>query len=470
MRLPNTAHTSRPWRIHELTHDFRVEDVWEMPGPGALDDFPRLVRLIASTDPSHGSSCAARTLWAIRWKLGELLGWDAPDAGLGARVPTLRDRLPADLRDAPSGPDFDVLPFTPLYLLDDEFAAEIANRTMHGVMHIGLVPEQAGAYHAQMAVLVKPNGMLGTAYMAAIRPFRHRIVYPALMREGRELWERASDPTPVRATRLHGMTGAAAAKAVVEDFLTRQREMYAGGDLTAVEELLAEDVIWHVPGTSPIAGDYHGRQEVTGYFRRRRALAGGAIRVTKRGEAYHEEALVQLADGHAPLGRQEVMWRTAGVYRVAGGRIAEAWLVPLDLGHFDRAWGATRSVPFVSTRRVRPQECAASTVLGHSRFLEFFDGAFIECWHDRFGQLHASLGPGRSLTVAAVDVRYLAPVRSDDELRIQVTLDRLTERSIQVHYDAFVGDARVAEAGSRYICLDSESGEPVSLPEGIAGE
>ena len=95
--------------------------------------------------------------------------------------------LPADLRDARSGPDFDALPFTPLYLLDDEFAAEIANRTMHGVMHLGLVPDQAGGYHAQMAVLVKPNGMLGTAYMAAIRPFRHLIVYPALMREGRDL-------------------------------------------------------------------------------------------------------------------------------------------------------------------------------------------------------------------------------------------------------------------------------------------
>jgi hypothetical protein len=190
MKLPNTAHTSRPWRIHELTRDFRLEDVWALPGRGDPDDFPRLVRLIASTDPSKGSSRAARALWAIRWKLGELLGWDRPEAGLGSRVPTLRDRLPADLRDAPSGPDFDALPFTPLYLLDDEFAAEIANRTMHGVMHLGLVPEQAGGHRVQMAVLVKPNGMLGTAYMAAIRPFRHLIVYPALMRGGRNLWAR----------------------------------------------------------------------------------------------------------------------------------------------------------------------------------------------------------------------------------------------------------------------------------------
>jgi uncharacterized protein len=264
------------------------------------------------------------------------------------------------------------------------------------------------------------------------------------------------------------MTEAPEAKPVVEEFLARQREMYAGGDLAAVEELLAEDVVWHVPGTSPIAGDYRGREAVTGYFRLRRELAGGAIRITKGGEAHHEQALVQLADGRAPLGGLEVVWRTAGAYRVADGRIAEAWLIPLDQEHFDRVWGATRTAPFVYIQRVRPQECAASTMLGHPRFLEFFEAAFIECWRERFGSLDGSLGPDRRLTVAAVSVRYFGPVRCDDELRIEVALDRFTKRSIQVHYDAFVADARVAEASSRYVCLDTESGEPAPLPDGIA--
>src|SRR6266404_133536 len=87
MRLPDAAHTSRPWRIHELTSDFRLEDVWALPWSGGPDEFPQLVQGIASSDPSQGSSGAVRMLWAIRWKLGELLGWDAPDAGLGSRVP-----------------------------------------------------------------------------------------------------------------------------------------------------------------------------------------------------------------------------------------------------------------------------------------------------------------------------------------------------------------------------------------------
>jgi len=188
MRLPNTAHTSRLWRIHELTREFRLEDVWALATPGGPDDFPRLVQLIASSDSSQSPSRAVRTLFAIRWQVGGLLGWDGPDAGLGSRVPTLRDRLPVDLRDGPSGPDFAALPFTSLYLLENEWAAEIANRTMHGVLHMGWVADGTGGYRGQMAVLVKPNGLLGTAYMAAIRPFRHRIVYPAMIREIERAW------------------------------------------------------------------------------------------------------------------------------------------------------------------------------------------------------------------------------------------------------------------------------------------
>jgi hypothetical protein len=198
MRLANAAHESRPWRIHELTRDFRLEDVWELPEVGAPDDFRRLVQLIASSDPAQSSSVAIRTLFAIRWKLGELLGIDDANAGVGSRVATLRDRLPADLRDGPSGPECDTLPFTSLYLTDDEWAAEIANRSMHGVIHIGRVPDETGGYRAHMAILVKPNGLLGNAYMAAIRPLRHLIVYPPMLREIGRKWRVATDSASSR--------------------------------------------------------------------------------------------------------------------------------------------------------------------------------------------------------------------------------------------------------------------------------
>ena len=201
MRLAVTEHTSRPWRIHELTRGFRVEDVWALPAAGRREDFPRLVAQLAAADPLRGSSRASRTLWVAREGIGALLGWDDPGAGLGSRVRTLRGQLPRDLLSAP-GPDFAALPFTSLYLLGDEFAAEIANRTVHAVMHLGWVPDDSGGYRGQLAVLVKPNGVLGAGYMAAIRPFRNLIVYPRMMRDLGKRWQAGAAGPVARARQV----------------------------------------------------------------------------------------------------------------------------------------------------------------------------------------------------------------------------------------------------------------------------
>jgi hypothetical protein len=189
--------------------DFQVEDVWALPTPGGPDDFPRLVRQATTDDPreldaqgryvgdgSHGIvSRVSRALFELRWQLGDLLGWDDGDSGVGRRVATLRDRLPEDLRDVPRGPDLRATPMTSLYLTGDEWAAEMANRTVHSVMHIGWVPDGTGGYRGQMAVLVKPNGPFGAAYMAAIKPFRHLVVYPALMRAIARDWQADASPS-----------------------------------------------------------------------------------------------------------------------------------------------------------------------------------------------------------------------------------------------------------------------------------
>jgi Protein of unknown function (DUF2867) len=199
MRIPITTHTSRPWRIHEVAPDFHVEDVWALPTPGGPGELPRLVSQMASNDfPDESTPRLVRALWEARWKIGRLLGWDGREAGLGARVASLRDRLPPDLRDAPAGPDF--APLSSVFLLDDEFAAELANRTVHSILHLGWVPDGTGGYRGQMAVLVKPNGRLGAAYMAAVKPFRYLFVYPALMRMIKRDWEASAPPASTAAS------------------------------------------------------------------------------------------------------------------------------------------------------------------------------------------------------------------------------------------------------------------------------
>ncbi|MFE7225649.1 DUF2867 domain-containing protein [Nocardioides sp. NPDC057577] len=189
--IPSGAYSRQSWRIHEITHDFELEDVWALPVHGGADDFPRFVEAVLAGD-DHDFPAAYRFLFAARWTLGRLLGTDKVEHGLGRRVASLRDRLPSDLRDHPA-PERDDSPFQPLYLTDREYAAEIANRTMHGVLHLGWVDDESApdGFSAQMSVLVRPNGRFGEAYMALIKPFRHAIVYPALLRTVGQRWDMA---------------------------------------------------------------------------------------------------------------------------------------------------------------------------------------------------------------------------------------------------------------------------------------
>jgi hypothetical protein len=197
MRIPNAEHESRPWRIREIVPDFTLEDAWALPVYGGAGDFQTLLDNMASFDPANADSLPARLLWRFRDRLGSWFGLgriSAPvdssrDAGAG-KLPipatnetSLTDRLPDDLRNTTADVDFSSLPFEPLYRTDVEFAAEVSNQTVHGVMHLAWVEQGEGRYQGQMAVYVKPRGRFGKGYMALIKPFRHWIVYPALMRQ-----------------------------------------------------------------------------------------------------------------------------------------------------------------------------------------------------------------------------------------------------------------------------------------------
>lgn len=206
MRLPNAAHESRPWRIREIASDFALEDVWALPAQGDAEDFQALLELVASSDPANADSLPARALWRLRDRLGSWLDLGRistpADGDSAAKLPipgrsetSLAGRLPDDLRGTAADLDFGSLPFVPLYRTDVEFAAEVSNQTVHGVMHLAWVDQGEGRYQGQMAVYVKPRGPFGKAYMALIKPFRHLIVYPALMRQTERMWNSRVSPS-----------------------------------------------------------------------------------------------------------------------------------------------------------------------------------------------------------------------------------------------------------------------------------
>ena len=56
-------------------------------------------------------------------------------------------------------------------------------------------------------------------------------------------------------------------------------DAFANGDVPTVLALFSADISWHVPGGSPLSGDYKGHDEVVGFFTTAMELSGGTLRV-----------------------------------------------------------------------------------------------------------------------------------------------------------------------------------------------
>lgn len=202
MRLPNSEHEAHPWVIGQIAPDFKLLDVWALPAHGTREEFDSFLEIMASFDPANAGSAASRALFAVRLRLGDWFGWDDPKERPipGCSETTLSARLPDKLRGSATTPVIGGAMqetaggFVPLYRTDEEWAAEISNSTVHGVLHLAWVEQGDGRYRGQMAVYVKPRGKIGEAYMMGIKPFRHLIVYPALTRQIGRAWARSGPP------------------------------------------------------------------------------------------------------------------------------------------------------------------------------------------------------------------------------------------------------------------------------------
>lgn len=123
-----------------------------------------------------------------------------------------------------------------------------------------------------------------------------------------------------------------------EALLRREYEARAARDDRALTKILADDVVWHVPGKSAIAGEYRGVDRVMEYVRRRRELVDGAFEITVLDVFANDEHGFVMATGRATRGGQTFEWRAHGLYRFRDGRIAECWVLPESQYEFDRIW------------------------------------------------------------------------------------------------------------------------------------
>ena len=123
------------------------------------------------------------------------------------------------------------------------------------------------------------------------------------------------------------------------EIVRRLHDAQQRADAVALMDLLADDVVWHVPGRNLLSRDYVGRAEVATFWARARELSGGTVRtelIDVLGGGTFGIALVRVfaeREGKSLGGQFQ-----AFTYRIDNGKVAELWFMVEDRYAVDAFW------------------------------------------------------------------------------------------------------------------------------------
>ncbi|MGD0881647.1 MAG: nuclear transport factor 2 family protein [Acidimicrobiales bacterium] len=123
-----------------------------------------------------------------------------------------------------------------------------------------------------------------------------------------------------------------------ESLVRRTYQDFESGDLDLLGVVMAQEVVWHEPGRSSLAGDYKGPEEVLGFLRELRERTDGTFKI---------EVLDVLSEpGRAVVFQRETAVRAektldvvvAVEFEIHNGKITEVTVYQHDTYGFDEFW------------------------------------------------------------------------------------------------------------------------------------
>ena len=123
--------------------------------------------------------------------------------------------------------------------------------------------------------------------------------------------------------------------------------------------------------------------------------------------------------------------------------------------------------PFVHELRVRYGECDPQGIVFNANYLLYFDVAFTELWRAAVGPWQEMVGRGIDAVVAETNIRFLAPARFDDELRLRAHVVRLGATAVTTEIDVLRGEELLVQGWLRHVCVDTAGWSKTELPDWV---
>lgn len=124
-------------------------------------------------------------------------------------------------------------------------------------------------------------------------------------------------------------------------------------------------------------------------------------------------------------------------------------------------------LPFSHELRVRYGECDAQGIVFNANFLAYVDVVLTEIWRQSMGSYDLLLETGVDTVVGEANLRFLAPGRFDDIIRIEGGFDGLGTTSTTLKLWFRRDEDLLVEAEVRYVFVDLESWEKAEIPDAV---
>jgi ketosteroid isomerase-like protein len=113
---------------------------------------------------------------------------------------------------------------------------------------------------------------------------------------------------------------------------------FGTSDLATLTELIADDCVWHGPGTSPLAGDYRGRDAIFGFFGRLMEETAGQLHVELLDCMATNDRTCSMIRVTATRNGRSITMHATHLARIRDGQVVEFWEVPEDQRAADQFW------------------------------------------------------------------------------------------------------------------------------------
>ena len=116
-------------------------------------------------------------------------------------------------------------------------------------------------------------------------------------------------------------------------------DAFNAGDMDALREFYADDVVWHVAGRHGLSGDYQGRDDLIAYFQRVHDQTGGSLKL--------EPEAILASDRHTSMyvrvtgtrdGKSLDVTLAEALAVGPDGRWTEFWSLAADQDAVDAFW------------------------------------------------------------------------------------------------------------------------------------